>query len=111
MKNYVVLYHALLSAMHQMANASPEQSKAGMDAWMAWAAKAGNRIGDLGAPLGNGRSITANSVSGSAASVVGYSILQAGSMDEVTELLKEHPHLRMPEFSIEVFEALPLPGA
>ncbi len=51
MKKFLVLYHAPHSAVEQMANATPEQAKAGMDAWMGWARKAGPAIADLGMPL------------------------------------------------------------
>ena len=110
MKKFLVLYRAPVSANEQMANASPEQIKAGMDAWMKWASKAGPAIVDLGMPLGNGKRVNASKEDYGGATVTGYSILQANSMDGVTELLKGHPHLGQPEFSIEVFEGLPMPG-
>jgi hypothetical protein len=109
MKKFLVLYHAPVSASEQMAKATPEQMKAGMDAWMVWAQKAGSAIVDLAMPLGNGKTIT-ESPENYSTTVTGYSILQAGSAQAVTELLKGHPHLRMPRFSIEVFEGLPMPG-
>jgi len=31
-------------------------------------------------------------------------------VDAITQLLRDHPHLRMQNASIEVFESLPLPG-
>jgi hypothetical protein len=108
MKKFLVLYHASTPAMKQMAKATPEQAKAGMDAWMAWAKKAGKAVVDLGMPLGSGKKRGAR---GSAdATVVGYSVMQSDSMKSVTELFNEHPHLKMRGASIEVFEGLPLPG-
>ena len=38
----------------------------------------------------------------------GYSILEAGSADEVETLLDGHPHLTMPGASIEVLEVIPM---
>jgi hypothetical protein len=110
MKRFLVLYYAPVSAREQMAGATPEQAKAGMEAWMTWAKKAGNAIVDLGAPLGNGRSLKGASVSNNNVGVVGYSLLQADSIETMTNVLRDHPHLRMPNFSIEVFESLPIPG-
>ena len=110
MKKFLVLYHAPVLAREQMAGATPEQAKAGMDAWMTWAKKAASAIVDLDMPLGNGRSVAGTGLGASSATVVGYSILQADSMEAVTKVLKDHPHLRMPKFSIEVFESLPMPG-
>ena len=37
-----------------------------------------------------------------------YSILQAGSADEVESILEGHPHLAMPGTSIEVLEIIPV---
>ena len=107
---FVVLYHAPSSANEQIAKATPEQMKAGMDGWMTWAKKAGNAVVDLGMPLGNGKKLDASGENDSAATITGYSILQANSAEVVTELLKSHPHLRMQGFSIEVFEGLSMPG-
>jgi len=108
---FLVLYRAPISAKEQMANATPEQAKAGMDAWMQWAKKAGGAIVDLGTPLGNGKSVSASSTGEGNSKIVGYSILQGDSLESVAALLKEHPHGRIPNFSIEVFECLAMPGA
>jgi hypothetical protein len=110
MKKFIVLYQAPISAMEQMAKASPEQTKAGMDAWTAWAKKAATAIVDLGMPLGNGASVTKAAVTTGATKVVGYSVMQGESMKAVTQLLEGHPHLFMPGFTIEVLETLPMPG-
>ena len=52
MAKFMILYRATTSAREQMAGATPEQMKAGMDAWMTWAGKAGDAVVDLGTPLG-----------------------------------------------------------
>ena len=43
MAAYLVLYRGMTSASEQMANTTPEMAKAGMEAWMTWAATAGSR--------------------------------------------------------------------
>jgi hypothetical protein len=96
--------------MEQMANASPEQSKKGMDMWMAWAKKAGSAVVDLGMPLGNGTLVKKEGIAKSTGQIAGYSILQGETIQEVTRLLADHPHLMMPGFSIEVHETLAMPG-
>lgn len=80
------------AAAEQMAKSTPEQAKAGMEMWMAWAKRAGSAIVDLGAPLG-----AAASVKGGAAGskVSGFSILQADSSDAVRKVLKDHPPLNV----------------
>ena len=44
MARFMVLYLSSTSAREQMANATPEQAQAGMDAWVQWAGKAGDAI-------------------------------------------------------------------
>jgi hypothetical protein len=111
MTRYMVLYRASTSAAEQMAKATPEQARAGMEAWMKWASQAGDAIVDLGSPLGETVTVTGDSVSEGRSELGGYSILQAESRDGVVELLREHPHLHMPGGSIEVHEFLPPPGS
>jgi len=110
MKKFVVLYHSTTSVQDQMAAATPEQMKAGMDAWMAWAKKAGSAVVDLGMPLMSAKQIASGSVKDGSGTVNGFSILQGDSMDAIVGLLKEHPHLHMPGSSIEVFEGRSMPG-
>jgi hypothetical protein len=105
MAKFLVLYRSSISARELMANASPEDAKAGMDAWMAWAGKAGEAIVDLGAPLDGARHVGDGS-----GDPTGFSILQTDSADDVVALLNQHPHLHGPGNSIDVQEFLPLPG-
>ena len=58
MKKFLVLYKASRSSFDQMKSATPEQQKAGMDAWMAWGKKASSAIVDMGAPLGSSLRVT-----------------------------------------------------
>jgi len=41
---------------------------------------------------------------------VGYSILEAESMEAVKELLQDHPHGRVQNFTVEIFECLAMPS-
>jgi len=107
MNKYLVLYRAPVPAEDQMANATPEQRKAGMDAWNAWAAKAGSALVDFGAPLGPSATLGGKPQSDF---VGGYSIIQADSLAHAEKLLEGHPHLDQPGFSIDVLEQLPMPG-
>jgi len=109
MKKFMVLYTSSSNASEQMAKATPEQAKAGMEAWMAFAKKAGSAVIDLGSPLGNGWKQTPAPATVDTR-VSGFSIMQAESADKLKALLKEHPHFMMPGNAIEVLEYLPLPG-
>ncbi|MGE4054450.1 MAG: hypothetical protein AB7F99_06595 [Vicinamibacterales bacterium] len=111
MKKFLVLYQSSVSAAEQMKNATPEQARAGMDAWMSWAGQAGSGIVDMGSPLGAAAKLDATDrASVASPEIGGYSILQAESKDAVLTLLKNHPHFMAPGASIEVFEFLSLPG-
>jgi hypothetical protein len=110
MKKYIVIYVSPVSAREQMAKATPEQAKAGMEAWMKWSGKAGKAILDLGAPLGNTARIAAGKATDQKSDIGGFSIMQAESREQLTALLAEHPHFMMPGGSIEVHEFLPIPG-
>lgn len=111
MKKFVVLYNSPQSAESAMEEASPEAAAEGMKVWMDWAAKAADNIVDLGTPLGGGKEIGNSGVSDSTAGIGGYSILQAEDMDAALAVLEGHPHFMMaPEASIQVFEALDIPG-
>jgi hypothetical protein len=110
MTKFLVLYRAPASALEQMAGATPEQAQAGMDAWMAWAGKAGDAIVDLGAPLAPAAQLGDGSPAAGPAQNCGFSVLQAESTDAVTAVLDGHPHLQMPGSSIEILEFLAIPG-
>ncbi len=111
MKKFIVLYHAPQSAAEKMNASSPEDMKAGMAEWMEWSQKAGDKLVEFGTPLGNAQAVTNSGSSASSSDVNGYSIIQAESMEEAVELLKQHPHLHWADgCQIEVFESLPVPG-
>ena len=111
LKTFIVLYYAPASAIRKMASTPPEHAAEGMKLWMAWAKKCGNKLVDLGAPLGQGVKVDREGSKPSNKSVAGYSILKAASMAQAKKLLKGHPHLMYAKTcSIEVHEAMPLPG-
>jgi hypothetical protein len=110
MKKFLVLYKAPTSGFEQMQKATPEQQKAGMEAWMAWGKKAQSSIVDMGAPLGKSLRVTPGGTSPTTNDLGGYSILQAESKEALAALLKGHPHFMMPDGFIEVIDFLPMPG-
>jgi hypothetical protein len=111
MKKFLVLYKAPMSAFEQMKKSTPEQQKAGMDAWMGWSKKAGPQIVDMGAPLGKSLKVTKGGTSAPTTNDLGgYSVLQAESKEALAQTMKDHPHFMMPEGTIEIVEMMPIPG-
>jgi hypothetical protein len=111
MKKFLVLYRASQSGFEQMMKSSPEQQKAGMDAWNAWSQRAAGAIVDMGAPLGKAIKVTkSGDVSASPNDLGGYSVLQAESKEALAAQLREHPHFMMPDGWIEIVDIMAIPG-
>lgn len=110
MKKFLVIYHATNDAMQQMTTATPEEMKKGMEGWMVWAQKCGDKLLDMGAPLMGGQALSPDGTSkDSTYGVNGYSILQAENMNEAKALLQHHPHSTWNAgCTIEVHEVRPL---
>ncbi len=110
MTKYLLLYRAPVSAQDQMANATPEQAQAGMDAWMGWAGRVGSALTDMGSPCSYADTVGAT-YPASEGSIGGYSVVEADSLDALRGLLEGHPHLMMGEGAgIDIHELLELPG-
>jgi hypothetical protein len=109
MAKYMVLYRSPVSAEEQMAGATPEQAQAGLDAWNAWGAKAGDSLVDFGTPVTQAGVVGAGG-SSSGDYIGGFSVLEADSVDSLRSLLDDHPHLMLEGATIEILEYLPTPG-
>lgn len=112
MKKFIVTYLAPYDATWKTQESTPEEMEAGMKAWMAWAEKCGKNLVDMGSPLGNALTLRpGGGASSSESEIIGYSVLQADSMEEALSLLNDHPHLDWnAACEIEVHESLPMPG-
>jgi hypothetical protein len=106
MSKFMILYRAPESAQAQLANATPEELKDGAEAWQAWATKIHYALADFGAPLAHTTHIGPGTKGSDGVS--GYSIIEAGSADEVETILEGNPHLATPGGSIEVLEIIPI---
>ncbi len=113
MKKFIVTYQAPIDATWKTQESTPEEMEEGMKAWMAWAQKCGDKLVDMGTPLGNAITVGPGGSSASSESrIIGYSILQANNMEEARGLLKDHPHLDWnAECEIDVLESLAMPGS
>jgi len=107
MAKYLVLYRSTTSAMEQMGSMSAADKSGEMQKWMAWGAGAGPALLDWGAPLGASAAIGGAAATGH---VTGYSIVQADTIDAAKRLFDGHPHLGRAGDTIEIHEAIPMPG-
>ena len=111
MNKYIVIYHATAEFMSAMAGMTPEQMAEGMKPWGVWAEACGDGLIDMGTPLAGGLKLSSEGSSPSDREVTGYSIIQAENMTAAEAMMQGHPHLGMAaSCSIEIHEAMPLPG-
>jgi hypothetical protein len=111
MKKFLVLSRASRSGFEQMMTATPEQQKAGMDAWMRWSQQSAGSIVEMGAPLGKAVKVAKDgAVTASPNDLGGYSVLQAESKEALAETLREHPHFMTPDAWIEIVDIMAIPG-
>jgi hypothetical protein len=90
---YVVLYCAPQDVATRFATATPEEANVGLQQWVTWAERLGPALVDPGQPLGRALRVTKAGVSPSDTTVIGMSILQAGSRDEALGMVSDHHHL------------------
>ncbi len=109
MTKYLVLYQSTASPAEQMAQATPEAAQTGMQAWMAWAQRAGAALIDLGNPVSYVMTSGGTDPAPGTPHLGGFSILQADSREALDALLDAHPHFGAPGASI-ADEFLAIPG-
>ena len=110
MKKFMALYMAERAAIDQMMKGTPEQMKAGMDAWMTWYKTNEKAVAELGAPLGKTKRIDQNGAADAQNGITGYTIVEGDSLESVSKIFEGHPHLAMPGCTIELLEVMPVPG-
>jgi hypothetical protein len=110
MGRFIVLYQAPLGVAERFAQATPEEASVGMQLWVDWAQKIGPALLDPGRPLGNARRVTKTGAASAESHIIGMSILQADSMNEALEMVKDHHHLHWAEdCEMVVLEEMPIP--
>ena len=110
MTKYIVLYHAPLAVAQRFAQATPEEAQLGLQAWIDWAEKLGPALVDPGKPLGQSRRVSTNGTAPGDTDIIGMSIIQAASMDEALELVRDHHHLAWSDdCTISVLEEIGIP--
>ena len=81
-----------------------------MKAWDKWMKDHGKDIVDKGQPLGKTKRVTAQKVSDVRNDLNFYVIVKADSHEAAAKLFQGHPHLQIPESSVEVMEIPEMPA-
>ncbi|MGH8850803.1 MAG: hypothetical protein ACREYD_07405 [Casimicrobiaceae bacterium] len=78
--------------------------------WKRWVGDHGKMFADMGAGVGKTKRVAAQGTSDTKNDVMLYAIVKAESHDAAAKSFEAHPHLQIPESSIEIMEIHPLPG-
>lgn len=98
MSNYIFAYHGGKKPE------SPEAGAALMARWKAWIEGLGDAVVNPGTPLGMSKTVSSDGVAddGGSNPLMGFSVVEADSMDAALEMAKGSPHLEIG--TIEVAE-------
>lgn len=105
MPQFLLGYHGKIEPETQ------EDGQKMMGEWKDWAVSLGAALVNPGTPVGVTKVLTGNGVSSepSPHPIMGFSILEADSMDKTIELLRDCPHLKYGG-TLEVSEMMEMPG-
>lgn len=114
MKKFLVLYQAPPSVIDEWKKTPEAERKAAeskmMAEWQQWMTAHASMFTDKGAGAGKTKRITAQGASDTRNDIMLYQIVEADSHDAAAQQFIGHPHLQIPQSSIEVMEISPLPA-
>ena len=108
MAKYIMVYKGEATDMSDM---TPEQGQEVMAKWGVWMERIGSGLADIGSPFGPGASVVDDGSAGTAASLTGYSIVEAADMAGAKALADGHPYLSDSggDYAIDIYELMPVP--
>ena len=114
MKKFLVAYLAPASVIEEWKKTEPEKRKAAEEKmqgeWRKWMSDDAKIFADKGAGVGKTKRVTSQGSSDAKNDIMLYAIVEAESHEAATKMFERHPHLQIPQSSIEIMEIHPLPG-
>ena len=114
MKKFLVTYLAPASVIDEWKKTEPEkrrQSEEKMEAeWKKWMSNHIKMFADTGAGVGRTKRVTGQGTADARNDIMLYAVVEAESHDVAARTFEGHPHLQIPQSSIEVMEINPLHG-
>lgn len=111
MKKYLILYYSSTSAEERINQAGMDKMKASMAEWMEWKNRYGDALVDFGSPVKPSKKLDKGAVEDDHGWTTGYSLIQAKSLDQAVEIMKDHPNFKNPGGpGIEILEYVSMPG-
>jgi len=114
MKKFLVLYLAPVSVLDDWmktdpATRGPAEAKMQRE-WREWMGKHQSIFVDPGAGCGKTKTVAARGTSDTRNDIMLYAIVQAESHEAAAKAFENHPHLQIPQSSIEIMAVNPLTG-
>jgi hypothetical protein len=114
MKKFLVTYHAPTSVIDEWMKTEPEKRKRDEEKmqgeWKKWMGDHSKMFADRGAGVGKTKRVTQEGTADTRNDVMLYAVVEAESHEAAARPFEGHPHLQIPQSSIEVMEINPLHG-
>lgn len=114
MKKFLVTYLAPASVVDGWKKSEPEKRKRDEEKmqgeWKSWMRDHAKVFADAGAGVGRTKRVTGQGTADTRNDIMLYSVVEAESHDAAARTFEGHPHLQIPQASIEVMEINPLPA-
>jgi len=114
MKKFLVTYLAPATVIADWKKTEPAKRKEAEEKmqgeWQKWMSDHTAMFVDKGAGVGKTRRVNAQGASDTKNDIMLYAIVEAESHEAAAKAFEGHPHLQIPQSSIEVMEIHALPG-
>ena len=114
MRQFLVTYLAPASVIDDWKKTEPEKRRAAEEKmqgeWRKWMSDHATMFVDKGAGVGTTKRVTSQGMSDTKNEIMLYAIVKAESHEVAAKTFEGHPHLQIPQSSIEIMEIRPLSG-
>lgn len=114
MGKYLVTYLAPRSVIEEWKKTDPGNRQAAeakmRSEWGTWMSEHSKMFADKGAGVGKTKRVSATGTSDARNDIMLYGVVEAESHEAAARAFEGHPHLQIPQSSIEVMEIHPLQG-
>ncbi len=113
MKKFLVLYLAPAKVIEDWAKTDPDKRRMAEEKmrndWNKWMGDHATMITDTGAG-GKTKRVVANGISDIKNDIMLYSFVEAESHEAAAKIFESHPHLQIPQSSVEIMEIRSMTG-
>ena len=108
MSRFLVLYLAPTTVLDDWMKKDPKErepaEKKMQEEWKRWSSDHAKSFDEESAGVGKTKVVNPQGISDSRNDVMLYATVEANSHDEAAKLFKDHPHLQIPQATIEIME-------